>query len=922
MSSSPPLSPVALLVPALRPISDDPESVRVALAFVEQARDLVPGATPVLVSFDPPDLFSDSGAQAVSADDLGALVSAAMASAGIVIGPVALGVASDDEHAPLEFAAQLACIAAVTQVPLRLVDVTVEKPSADAHQELLQAVVELAAEVSVADAASRDVLRALGVDLVGKRAVSPATHALVERYAPALRAEQWSRVRELEQELRLRNAAIAERDAIIRQRAEHVELLREELASRHAELDRPGFSAIESELAEIKSSRAWRVLERYRLMRARVQAFRERRPWHTRQQPPPMPLEMTPRRAARITNHDVVCFSIIDWESRWQRPQQLASAFADQGHRVFYVRMSRFIAPGGPRYEIEQLRDNVWSITLATRVHPRVYEKPIEASVAAALVDALAALRADHGVQLAVSLVQIPTWRPVAELAREKFGWPLLYDCMDEWADFPGLTDAVDTEEPGVAAAADVLIVSAQRLLEKWSTVKPDAVLARNAADFERFSRAEHPAELDVGDGPVVGFFGAIAPWFDVELVAWAAAERPEYQFVLVGPVDVDVRVLRRLSNVHLLGQQPYEDMPGLLARFDVCVIPFRVNETTAATDPVKFYEYVSQGKPVVSTWLPELEPYRDHLYLTADREDFVASLDAALVEDDSARLTDRVALARVNDWQSRYDLIETAIADSLPMVSMVVVTYKNLALTKQCLTSLLENTTQPRFELLVVDNASGDGTAEYLQELAGADTRIRLVLNDENLGFAAAVNQGLEQARGDVLVILNNDTVVPNGWQAPMIRHAQRPDVGLVVAATNRSGNESRVLVDYDDLEGMEDFAAERRRRFDGRSFDIRVAAMYCVAMRREVYERVGPLDEGFGIGLFEDDDYSYRARLEGLRVICAEDVFVHHAGRAAFGDLPGEELQALWDENQLRFEQKWGVSWEPHTLRDDLIS
>jgi GT2 family glycosyltransferase/glycosyltransferase involved in cell wall biosynthesis len=846
-------------------------------------------------------------------------MAAGMASTAIVIGSVQLG----DSESSLDRALVLGCVAAVARVPLRLVDVTVEKPARDSDADLLRAVFELASEASIADPASAEVLRSIGIDpadLGRQGKLSPSTLELVEPREPVLRAAQWRRLDELEHELNLRKSAIAERDAILRQRGEHLERLREELASHHAERERPGFIAIESELAEIKSSRAWRLLERYRLLRARMQAFRERRPWHTRPVPPAMPLEVPAERTHRTSKHDVVCFSIIDWESRWQRPQQLVSAFADEGHRVFFIRMSRFIAPGGPRYEIEELRDNVWSVTLATRLHPSVYERVVDGVMASALADSLAALREDHGVQLATSLVQIPTWRPVAELVRDKFGWPVVYDCMDEWSDFPGLSEAVDEAESAVVSAADVVIVSAQRLLEKWSSVNPNVVLARNAADFDRFVRADQPVDLELRDVPVIGFFGAIAPWFDVELLAEVAGARPDYEFVLVGPIDVDVRPLRRLSNVHLLGQQPYADMPRYLARFDVCVIPFRVNDITAATDPVKFYEYISQGKPVVSTWLPELEAYREHLYLTTDRAEFLSSLDAAIAEDDSVSRTDRVALARVNDWQSRYDLIETAIGDALPMLSAVVITYKNLDLTKQCLSSILDNTTQPRFEVVVVDNASGTDMTEYLRALADGDERVRLVLNDENRGFAAAVNQGLEQTRGDVLVIMNNDTVVPNAWQVPMIRHAQRPDVGLVVATTNLSGNESRVIVDYSDFEEMERFAATRRRTFDGRSFDIRVAAMYCMAMRREVYELVGSLDEGFGIGLFEDDDYSYRARLEGLRVICAEDAFVHHAGRAAFGKLPGEELQALWDENQRRFEEKWGVVWEPHTLRAEL--
>jgi GT2 family glycosyltransferase/glycosyltransferase involved in cell wall biosynthesis len=613
----------------------------------------------------------------------------------------------------------------------------------------------------------------------------------------------------------------------------------------------------------------------------------------------------------------VVCFSIIDWESRWQRPQQLASKFADNGHRVFYVRMSGFLPPGGPPYELVELRENVWSVTVATRVHPRIYDEAIDATVEASITDALTALRADQDVGLAVSLVEIATWRSVAEHARELFGWPLVYDCMDEWHGFPGIADPVVREEVALAPTADLIVASASRLVEKFSGIARRVVLARNGADFERFAGGDGSKVLPGIQPPVVGYFGVIDEWFDIDLLVRLARTRPSTNIVLVGPAEIDVSPLERLANVTLLGLRPYDEMPGYLARFDVCLMPFLVNATTEAQDHVKFYEYLSRGKPVVATALPELDPYRAHVYVAADHDAFIAAVDAALVENDPARRESRVALAKANDWQDRYDTIEQAIAELWGLLSVVVVTYGNLALTQQCIESLLSNTTHPRFELIVVDNSSTDGTPEYLQECASRDDRVRIVLNDENRGFAAAVNQGLGLARGDLLVIMNNDLVVPCGWQAPMLRHLNARDVGLVVAVTNNSGNESRIAVTYSNLEEMEDFAAERRRTRDGYSFDIRVAMLYCVALRRDVFDKVGLLDERFGLGWFEDDDYSHRARLAGFRIICADDAFVHHHGQAAFTSLTPHEQETLWKENQQRFEEKWGLEWESHTLR-----
>ena len=251
----------------------------------------------------------------------------------------------------------------------------------------------------------------------------------------------------------------------------------------------------------------------------------------------------------------------------------------------------------------------------------------------------------------------------------------------------------------------------------------------------------------------------------------------------------------------------------------------------------------------------------------------------------------------------------------SYPLVSIIVVTWNNLDLTRICIESLQRNAGWPQWELIVVDNASTDGTQAYLESLPLPN--LRLIFNEGNRGFAAANNQGLDEAWGERLILLNNDTIVAPGLIAALMRHLDDAEVGLVNAVTNFSGNESRIEVGYQTAEEMEEFALKCRSEHAGQSFDIRVAAMYCVALRRDTLERVGMLDERFGIGMFEDDDYSHRVREAGLRVICAEDAFVHHFGQASFGKLPGDEYQSLFEENRRRYEEKWRTEWQPHKGR-----
>ncbi|HVR37508.1 MAG TPA: glycosyltransferase family 2 protein [Thermoanaerobaculia bacterium] len=227
---------------------------------------------------------------------------------------------------------------------------------------------------------------------------------------------------------------------------------------------------------------------------------------------------------------------------------------------------------------------------------------------------------------------------------------------------------------------------------------------------------------------------------------------------------------------------------------------------------------------------------------------------------------------------------------------TVVMVTHNALEYTRACLTSLGDT------DIVVVDNASTDGTLEFLRERG-----VHVIANEHNEGFPAAVNRGVDATHANVIVLLNNDTIVPPGTLTRLVRHALVPEIGIVVASTNYAGNESRVDIDYSSLDEMLAFAEKLAREHEGDRFDLGSATMYCVALRRDVFDRVGPLDERFTIGTFEDKDYSERIRRAGLRVVCAADAFVHHYGSASFEKIPQREYWELFERNQRLFEEKW---------------
>ena len=354
------------------------------------------------------------------------------------------------------------------------------------------------------------------------------------------------------------------------------------------------------------------------------------------------------------------------------------------------------------------------------------------------------------------------------------------------------------------------------------------------------------------------------------------------------------------------------------LRDFDVAIIPLQMIELIWCTNPVKLYEYMAAGKAVVAAPMPEVINATDLVYIAEDAASFVARIEQALAEDSPALRMRRLAWSRQHTWDSRARQLMQVIEAGFPLVSVVVLTYNNWFFTKECLDSLRNDSDYPNLDIIVVDNASTDETRDKLREIELQDERIRVVLNDANLGFAAGNNIGLRLARGDYVILLNNDTVVTRGWVRDLIRPMQLdPKIGLSGPLTNDIGNEQKVGMMYGDLDEMRQRSRQFVRARLRQRYDTHNLAFFCVAIRREVVQQVGLLDEAYGIGFFEDDDYCRRVAEAGYNIVIADDVFVHHHLSAAFDALGagrGEQLA----RNKEIFESRWGP-WEPHRYRDE---
>lgn len=238
-------------------------------------------------------------------------------------------------------------------------------------------------------------------------------------------------------------------------------------------------------------------------------------------------------------------------------------------------------------------------------------------------------------------------------------------------------------------------------------------------------------------------------------------------------------------------------------------------------------------------------------------------------------------------------------------LTSIIILTHNQLHFTRLCIESLRFRTDEP-FELIAIDNGSTDGTVDYFR----SQPDVRLIANRENRGFPAAVNQGLEVATGQQVLLLNNDTVLTTGWLRRMLDalHADAR-IGLVGPVSNSVGGPQQIPVDYRDLASLDGFAWDLGRRHAGQGVELDRLVGFCLLIRREVINAIGGMDERFGIGNFEDDDYCRRARLAGYRTVVAADSFVHHFGSRTF-IASGIDFAGLLWENERKYHQKWEVA------------
>jgi glycosyltransferase involved in cell wall biosynthesis len=235
-----------------------------------------------------------------------------------------------------------------------------------------------------------------------------------------------------------------------------------------------------------------------------------------------------------------------------------------------------------------------------------------------------------------------------------------IYYCVDEWATFPGLDrEGTLAMERQLLEHVDATFTTSIALAEKKRQFCRTTYLAPHGVDAAKFAKALDdklavPADLAALPGPKIGFFGTLRDFLDYDLIAHIAKARPAWSIALIGQELCDIGPIKGLPNVHLLGQKKHDELPAYCKGFDVGLIPYRIDNDVKFINPLKLREYLSAGLPVVSTDMPEVQPYAHLCHIGRDPDDMIAAIERALEEGSLAHRKMRAKSMQSETWQAR----------------------------------------------------------------------------------------------------------------------------------------------------------------------------------------------------------------------------------------------------------------------------
>ena len=358
-----------------------------------------------------------------------------------------------------------------------------------------------------------------------------------------------------------------------------------------------------------------------------------------------------------------------DWSGENRTSSHHVARWLASRYRVIYVECPGLRAPKGTGRDLKKVAAKVRLALAGPRPQPEglsvqtLLQIPLHRFAWVRRLNrvlirhTLRRMLARLGVQAPVTWFVVPHLAGVLGQVGDRFS---VYYCIDDYASLPDVDEAAIRQmDEDLTRRADLVFVASATLLEAKRRLNPETHVSPHGVDFAHFSRAQDPTlpvpeDIAALPRPIVGFFGLIERWIDLDLVAWLAEQRPGWTFLLIGRLAVPEAEAPRRPNLVYLGRRPYESLPAYGKAFSAALIPYRLTPQVLHANPIKLREYLAMGKPIVSVSTPEIDKFSSHVRIGRSREELLAHLDAAVEVGLTPReVAAQTALASTMTWDA-----------------------------------------------------------------------------------------------------------------------------------------------------------------------------------------------------------------------------------------------------------------------------
>lgn len=346
--------------------------------------------------------------------------------------------------------------------------------------------------------------------------------------------------------------------------------------------------------------------------------------------------------------NDIVCFSHLRWNFVHQRPQHLLSRFA-KNSRIFFIE-EPIIYEGMDKIELKSPHENVYVVV-----------PYLQSSLSTCAIERqktlLVMLFRQQVIKNYLFWYYTPQALTISDIFRPQL---IVYDCMDELSAFKFAPAELKQKEKELFAQADIIFTGGQSLFEAKKNLHDAVYCFPSSIDKAHFGKArtctKEPEDQVSIPSPRIGFYGVVDERFDIELLRQVSGARPDWQFVIIGPiVKIDPATLPKAKNIHYLGSKSYDELPLYLSGWDIATCMFARNESTKYISPTKTPEYLAGGKPVISTNIKDvMDTYgkNELVYIVENAQEFIESAEKELAKKDKTVWLQKVdAFLMDNSW-------------------------------------------------------------------------------------------------------------------------------------------------------------------------------------------------------------------------------------------------------------------------------